>query len=129
MFRRARDALLLQRARSTVPPASVAGDDADDLSEWSTDDGGVTWVKSARAQRRVAALAGRRAGRATPALPHAVGSPHRPRSPVLEEAPPASQLRDTLRSLLVPLAVYFIVVGVWHHLRPLLPDHVLERLL
>ena len=125
VFQRARDALLLQRAR--LPPApTVAVGDGDELSEWSTDDGGVTWVKSARAQRRAAAVAGRRTPRQQTRA-HAAGPPHRPLSPVRE--PPASQLRGALRSVLVPLAVYFIVVGVWHHLRPLLPEHVLERLL
>ena len=125
VFRRARDALLLQRARSTVPPAPSADDD--DLSEWDTDDGGVTWVKAAAAQRRVAAQAGRRGGRATPApAPRGVGSPHRPLSPVLE---PASSLRDALRSVLLPLACYFTIVGLWHSVKPMLPQHVLDRML
>jgi hypothetical protein len=123
VFRRARDALLLQRARSTLPPAPAADDE--NLSEWDTDDGGVTWVKAAAAQRRVAAQAGRRTGRATPAL-RGVGSPHRPLSPVLE---PASSLRHALRSVLLPLACYFVVVGVWHSVKPMLPQHVLDRML
>ena len=125
VFRRARDALLLQRARLPPAPAAAVGD-GDELSEWSTDDGGVTWVKSVRAQRRAAAVAGRRTPRQQTRA-HAAGPPHRPLSPVRE--PPASQLRAALRSVLVPLAVYFIVVGVWHHLKPLLPEDVLERLL
>lgn len=124
VFRRARDTLLLQRARSTLPPAPAADDD-DNLSEWDTDDGGVTWVKAAAAQRRVVAQAGRRTGRATPA-PRGVGSPHRPLSPVLE---PASSLRHALRSVLLPLACYFVVVGVWHSVKPMLPQHVLDRML
>ncbi len=130
-FRRARDALLLRaraqlavdaklRGRSAgaasacgVDAAALPCDAAEALSEWSTDDGGVTWRAAAPPPRSRAAAASARRALATTPMP----LPPRASQPAAAVATRA----ELARLALLPLCVYLALVGVWHHVQLLWP--------
>jgi hypothetical protein len=92
---------------STLSPAAASA-----LEGWTTDDGGVTWVRTqaaAAASARKAAVAPARKRRV--AVPSAVAVP----PPTPAAAMPVLTRRDMVRLALLPLCVYFALVGVWHH--------------
>jgi hypothetical protein len=125
------------RRAATATPVSAAGADglagaggfdvsslspaaASALEGWTTDDGGVTWQRTqaaAAASARKAAVAPARKRRPVPSA--AAMPPPTPAVVAAAATPaaaaPALTRRDMVRLALLPLCVYFALVGVWHH--------------